>query len=347
MNRVYHLQQTLEKNILDNYLPEGVEFVLLDYNSKDGLEQWIRQNMQSYIDTGILVYYKTCEPEHYLRSHSRNMAFRLASAEILCNLDADNFLGEGFASFMIKEFKTNDHIFYTSNAAGGDIVGRVCVRKEDFPAVKGYNEALQGYGFEDSDLFTRLERSGLIHKRFDNPGFYHCVRHPNEDRVKDEFMAKNTEKMYISYINPYASNILLLYKDFSFVQYTIIDNMHLNLYADSLGNENHFFDEKRQIILGKDFHRGTWHVHNNKTTLTQSGKTTIFDNETSEFPYQNCIYYAVTDYELQTEIILILTFAINFQRVKQQSKDKSVNEHGFGKGSVFKNFQSDKSIILS
>lgn len=45
MNRLEHLQATLERNIPDN-LPEGqVEFVLLDYYSTDGLHEWVRQHM--------------------------------------------------------------------------------------------------------------------------------------------------------------------------------------------------------------------------------------------------------------------------------------------------------------
>ena len=53
MNRLKHLQETLEKNILDNFLVDEVEFVVLDYNSQDGLEEWIahrlcpRSNMQN------------------------------------------------------------------------------------------------------------------------------------------------------------------------------------------------------------------------------------------------------------------------------------------------------------
>ena len=35
MNRLKHLQETLEKNILDNFLVDEVEFVVLDYNSQD------------------------------------------------------------------------------------------------------------------------------------------------------------------------------------------------------------------------------------------------------------------------------------------------------------------------
>ena len=49
MNRLKHLQETLEKNILDNFLVDEVEFVVLDYNSQDGLEEWIAQSMMKYI----------------------------------------------------------------------------------------------------------------------------------------------------------------------------------------------------------------------------------------------------------------------------------------------------------
>lgn len=43
MNRFKHLQETLERNIHDNYLVDNVEFVVLDYNSEDGLDKWISQ----------------------------------------------------------------------------------------------------------------------------------------------------------------------------------------------------------------------------------------------------------------------------------------------------------------
>ena len=156
MNRLKHLQETLEKNILDNFLVDEVEFVVLDYNSQDGLEEWIARSMMKYIEMGILVYYRTTEPVHYLRSHSRNMVFRLAEGKIVCNLDADNYLGKGFAEFMLKEFQEKKKIFYTSNLCVRDVFGRICLEKEAFMAVKGYNELLVGYGVEDAYLSACL-----------------------------------------------------------------------------------------------------------------------------------------------------------------------------------------------
>ena len=345
MNRLNHLQQTLEKNIQDNYLLGDIEFVLLDYNSQDGLEEWTYHNMMQYIKSGILVYYKTVAPKYYFRSHSRNMVFRLANAEILCNLDADNFLGKGFASFIIDEFRTNENIFYSSNATGGDIVGRVCVKKEDFMAINGYDEEIQGYGYEDTDLFTRLEKQGLEQKRFNNPDFYHCIKHSNEERIKDEFMAKNTEKAYISYVNPYTSRILLLYSDFTFVQYTLIDNGYLNLYTDFIETGNQTLNEKKQIILGNDIQRGSWCIENDNITLTQHHYTADFNREASMFQFHYQTYYIVTNSDFLTEIILVLTYAINFHYVRQIN-EKHINECGFGKGTVCKNFNLHQAIHL-
>ena len=103
MNRLHHIKQTLQQNIHDNFLSEQVEFNLLDYNSTDGLERWVKQQGELF-DTGIFNYCETITPTCYHRTHSRNMAFRLSTGDIVCNLDADNYLGEGFVAYILNLF---------------------------------------------------------------------------------------------------------------------------------------------------------------------------------------------------------------------------------------------------
>ena len=213
MNRCFHLKETLKRNITENYLPQDIEFVLLDYKSSDQLEKWIEEEMSDYIDSGILVYFRTTSPIYYHRSHSRNIALRLSEGNIICNLDADNFLGEGFAAEMISEFSRNSEIFYTSNLSSNDIFGRVIMLREDFNAVRGYNEQLEGYGFEDVDLYTRLSKRGLEQKVFSNPQYYKVIKHSKMDRISNERFVKKLNSIYISYIDPYTSDILFLYED--------------------------------------------------------------------------------------------------------------------------------------
>ena len=347
MNRLHHLQQTLEQNIQDNYLPEDVEFILLDYNSKDGLEQWVNQTMMQHIESGILAYYKTMEPEYYFRSHSRNMTFRLANAGLLCNLDADNFLGKGFASFMMEEFSMQERIFYTSDESAHDTFGRICVTQNDYLSVKGYNESLQGYGYEDIDLFSRLKKNGLTRKYFTNPEFYHSILHSKAERVTNEYMIKNIESLFITYINSYLSGILLLYKNHTFHHYTLVDTPHLYCLPSFL-RPDYYVEERNDVTLKEDYQKGDWKEENNEIILVQNQNSLIFPKDETEIYYQDHNYYRISDKELEIELVILLTDAINRRSAqKQLNENQVVNPDGFGKGVVYKNFDKETKIILS
>ena len=57
MNRLHHIKQTYIKNI-ENSLPiQGcdVEFILLDYNSSDGLSGWVKSELTN-LRCGIQIH---------------------------------------------------------------------------------------------------------------------------------------------------------------------------------------------------------------------------------------------------------------------------------------------------
>jgi len=320
---------------------------LLDYNSHDGLQEWVNDYMKAYIDEGILVYYKTTEPTHYMRSHSRNMAFRLANASILCNLDADNFLGKGFANFMLKEFSQNTTIFYTNNCTYRDAFGRICIRNTDYTAIRGYNEALQGYGYEDGDIQNRLMLKGLKPKSFDNPEFYHCISHTYSERISEEFMKKNLHEMYITYINSYTSGILLLNKDNSLEQYTLVDNKQLNILVESLTYDC-FFDDRNRTVLKNDGIKGTWLDESDGIKIQKNNHSYRMQKSLSSFYLEDSVFFRVKDDEVIAKIIILLSDAINYKEAIKQINNKYViNPDGFGKGIVYKNFNFLHKIILS
>jgi len=276
------------------------------------------------------------------------MVFRLANADILCNLDADNFLGKGFASFIINEFAKQERIFYTSDCSFEDIFGRVCLLQEDFYKIKGYNEALNGYGYEDVDFFVRLYESGLKQKYFYDREFYHVILHSKAERIAEEYMVKNTHDMYISYVNPYQSIVLLLYKDGMTEQYTLIDNPHLALFSDVSTDENVFSNEQTRITMQGDCQKGSWQQNDDKIHLQADNYQTTFNHKSSIIEYQNKIFYLIRDIELQTDLIMLLTSAINFHKAKKQLEENQViNPTGFGQGTVYKNFDHETKIILS
>jgi len=334
MNRLSHIQQTLEKNILDNFLPDKVEFVLLDYNSTDDLEEWIK-TQQYFINIGILSYYKTDIPTDYQRSHSRNMAFRLASAEVVCNLDADNFLGDGFAEYILNEFEkySEEQIFITSSFQNMDAFGRVCLRACDFYKIRGYNELLTGYGNEDTDLFYRLQQLGLQLKLFWNEKFCRAIQHSYLERIVNEQRYKQLDSLYLAYESPLKILFLILYKDGMFESGRLINNKLCNF-----NNNKHFeniidlfYDEISRITLDSPLIKEKWKFENDVII-------TVNDS----------LFYKIQDEKIIAEFIANLSNADNFETIQKIKNNHGVivNPIGFGQGIVYKNFDYSNSIIL-
>jgi hypothetical protein len=160
MGRLHDLRRTLPKNIEDNRDYPHLEFVILDYNSGDGLEDWMRRNMMGHIESGRVVYYRTTEPEYYSMSHSRNVAFLAAGGEIVNNVDADNWTNPGFAAYLnrLANECPRNAIFAKCKRL---LHGRIGFFKDEWIALGGYDERLCGYGHDDKDLLCRAWLSGF------------------------------------------------------------------------------------------------------------------------------------------------------------------------------------------
>ena len=184
MNRLGNLKETLPKNIEDNKDYPNVEFVLLDYNSADGLEDWVKQNMMDHINSGRLVYYKTSEPEHFRMGHSRNVAFKLSTGDIVNNVDADNFIGKGFIDVINKlaELCPERAIF----AKGKRMMhGRIGLYKNEFLTLGGYDEDLLGYGFDDHSVVYRAMALGHKFMWWNNSGdFMNRIKTSSRDKTR-------------------------------------------------------------------------------------------------------------------------------------------------------------------
>jgi glycosyltransferase involved in cell wall biosynthesis len=155
MGRAHDLKQTMLQNIANNISYPNVEFVLLNYNSRDDLDQWVERHLMADIEVGRVVYAKTTEPEFYHMAHSRNVALKLATGDIVCNLDADNWTGPGFAQKLnrLANEQPERAVFTKSRQL---IRGRIAFYKREWSDVLGgYDEDLNGYGFDDMDLMHR------------------------------------------------------------------------------------------------------------------------------------------------------------------------------------------------
>ncbi|HEX6765954.1 MAG TPA: hypothetical protein VF103_10765, partial [Polyangiaceae bacterium] len=59
MGRRHHLEKVYVQNLERASSTDGVEFVLLDYGSRDGLADWVERELGDWRARGILRYFKT------------------------------------------------------------------------------------------------------------------------------------------------------------------------------------------------------------------------------------------------------------------------------------------------
>jgi glycosyltransferase involved in cell wall biosynthesis len=345
MDRTHHLKQTLLRNIMDNLEYGNFEIVLLDYNSSDGLGDLIKGSFFEYIECGILKYYRTTTPVYFNRSHSRNLAIKLASGDIVCNLDADNFTGEGFAFYVNNVFSSHRGIFLSALGSGlaNDFLGRICLRKDDFMRIRGYDERMVNYGFEDYDLVGRLETMGLEKMIFsEKECIFSAVHHQQDERISKEFHYSNLELLLIGYLTPYSSEIIFIYKDETFVRLLYADNEY---YPFSKGISKLQLSQLKYgfSILEDTMFSGKWHQTGTEIVLVRFDRNLLSITQDSDQSYitnNNHKLYRISDRDIISYCLMIISQIPNRIIMDQNEIDQRtiVNEVSFGRDAVYLNF---------
>lgn len=192
MGRLPHLRETLPANLSANEDYPTLEIVVLDYNSQDGLEKWMALEMRHWVESGRLAYYRERTAQFFNPSHAKNVAHLLATGDVVVNVDADNFTGPGYAAKLAEMFGQGTRIFVTTDTESErerfgsltGLAGRIAFRATDFRALRGYDEAFVGWGWEDPDIARRARGSGLNQTLLVNLG-ERAIRHSSEERVRN------------------------------------------------------------------------------------------------------------------------------------------------------------------
>lgn len=198
--RRHHLEQTLLRNLEDNVdlysEDQNVEFVVLDYSSPDGLTDWMLNSpeFKPYFQSGVLRLAGLEGQEHFYHSHAKNIAHKISSGDIVCNLDADNFTGPGFGRYLQSVFAGGGSKIVFFNIFDGaykgpdykGATGRVALLSRDFHELGGYDETPRfgGWAGEDGDLIIRAIRKGLRPVLIkDRERYMKTIPHDNSLRV--------------------------------------------------------------------------------------------------------------------------------------------------------------------
>jgi glycosyltransferase involved in cell wall biosynthesis len=348
MNRTVHLKETLLRNIQDNAGYDNVEFVLLDYGSQDGLYEWAEKELYPHIDSGILTYFHTKEPQFFHMSHSKNMAFRLATGDILCSLDADNYTGSGFASFINEMFNKEQGMFMAPPRIGPtkkwwDVQGRLCVKREDFYALRGYDERVMDYGYEDQDFKSRLEFSGRRRVVIKNHTFLNAIRHDDSLRIADGFSTKKTKDLFISVGEDNTSEVIYLQENNVFERFHVNSDL-LKYDLDASGEIEH------DALHPKNMYIGTYQSADNKLQLyKRNGKELLmltYQTNNHLIASDHREFHRVSSCWLRENFLLQRAIYVGKKiYFDNRTNGNMVNAAGFGQGTVYKNF-SEKAIHL-
>jgi hypothetical protein len=188
-NRFDQIRRTLPRNLKDNYRHKSIiEFTLIDFNSSDGLKEWIIANFKKEINQQYLKYYHTKELVHWHMSVAKNTAHIYGSGELLVNLDCDNYTGRNGGYFLLNSFNKYHYPIVIHQFSGNQLdgsCGRISVRREDFHKIGGYDESFAPVGYDDWDLIMRLvQGTGLEYKNIKNINFNKSIDNSKELSVR-------------------------------------------------------------------------------------------------------------------------------------------------------------------
>lgn len=339
-NRLAHIMETLPANIRSNEDYPELEFVLLDYNSTDGLEEWVRSSLSGYLESGRLKFFRTTLPTVFNRSHSSNMAFRLASGDIICRIDADNFTGDGFAHYIDRQFRQDRNIYLGTSTSvtytTRDVIGRICLKKKDFETVGGYDEKMNGYGFEDIDLSNRLKVYGLSKEPIRPRAFLKAISHDDALRVSNEYIMQNKQQILLRHVSPSLSEVLILMTDQSCLKLEIINA------AIAYADQPTLFTQLSANYCATNYKKweyGTW-------SYDEDGHI-IFSGEHSTEKLHPA-YQPLTDQELTDHLIMVMSQSRSrhFMEANRHANAVALNEGSFGKGVVYLNSNYNFAIEI-
>lgn len=179
-NRRHHIEQTLETWIQKASC--DYEIVIVDYESDDDISPLLSGLLS---DTPIR-HVRCSNRPIFNMSHARNIGANHAVSEWILYIDIDCKLVPGSVEKICEMIGSTDICYFgaVDSQVRKDIIngGLMLVRREDHISVCGFNENMQGWGFEDIDYRQRLESLGLSWRLFP-PDIYECIDHDDIERV--------------------------------------------------------------------------------------------------------------------------------------------------------------------
>ena len=149
MGRLAHLRQALPAAAAQ----PGCSCVVVDYSCPERCGDWVEQHFPNVRVVRIP------NQEFFHRTHARNAGAAVADAPWLCFFDADVILRPHFAERLLPAVQSGH--FYLAQPWRHDLCGTVICPRDAFQRIGGFDEVIENFGGEDTELYSRLGLFGL------------------------------------------------------------------------------------------------------------------------------------------------------------------------------------------
>ncbi len=146
------------------------EIIILDWSSDESLLPLV----QKFNNQKIVLAEVKDQPK-WILSYAYNLAASLTTKNKIFKVDSDIKILPDF----FKKHSLGPGIFYTGNYELArnpnekHLNGTIFIYRNDFFKVNGYNEFITSYGWDDSELYERIQAQGIIRKDIDHDYLHH------------------------------------------------------------------------------------------------------------------------------------------------------------------------------
>ena len=156
------------------------EVIIVDWCSSEPVANSLAR--AGFNDARVRIVRVEDEPR-WILSFAFNLGFRLARFDRILKLDADiTLMPDYFERNTLPEGSFIAGDWQEAEKGQEHINGFFYIRQQDLLQVKGFNEFITTYGWDDDDLYERLIRSGLKRTCVDTRSIYH-IPHDDAQRL--------------------------------------------------------------------------------------------------------------------------------------------------------------------
>lgn len=192
MNRENNLIESISSWIEEPYISE---FIIVDWSSTIPLIE------NNYIKN--LVYEKKIKlirvdgEKVFSLSKAYNLAFSIASHKIIlkCDTDYKNINSSWMKHLVFDNNQLNNYFITGDYLFSKSLTGFLLINKSDFV---GYNENFEGWGYDDIDLYNRIQKNNIKLKQiifFNIKDYIHHIPHSEQSRTENYAIKNKLESL--------------------------------------------------------------------------------------------------------------------------------------------------------